>query len=252
MGTVTVTPVIPVALPPIQRAETWVKQHEKIALALIAGLVLWFGIGRIDTLIQNHDNANLAQAKIVAQQAADRTEAVAAQVAEQAAQYKLLAAQVTAQNAALVAANTQLATALAKQQKTDATLPPSDLVARWNTLVPQAKPTVTPTGVAMDTPSAVATVQQLELVPAQQQELKNTQQELSNAQSLVSAEGQSITVLNTEVSDLRTQSVADAKVCTDQIAVVKAEARKSNRRWFIGGFIAGFLSRQAIKTYIGI
>ena len=225
----------------------WIEAHERLLLVAVAGLVLWFSIGRIDSLIANHDAAGLAQAKIVAQQAADKTAAIAEQVQVQAAQYKALAEKVQQQNAQLEQANVQLSLALAQRQKTDAGLPPSELVNRWSTLVPQAKPTVTPTGIAMDTPSAVATVQQLELIPAQQQELKNTQQELSNAQSLVVAEGQSISLLNVEVSTLRTQGVADAKVCTEQLATVKAEARKSKFHWFEAGVVVGFVGRQMIK-----
>src|ERR1035438_9766876 len=30
---------------------SWLQKHERLVLAVIAGLVLWFGIGKIDTLI---------------------------------------------------------------------------------------------------------------------------------------------------------------------------------------------------------
>jgi hypothetical protein len=235
--------------------DTWIKfieAHERLLLVAVAGLVLWFGIGRIDTLIQNHDNANLQQAKIVAVTQADKTQALAAQSAQQAAQYQALAAKLDAQNAALVVANTELATALAKQQKTDSTLPPSDLVARWNTMVPQADATVTPSGVDLPETGAIATVQQLELVPVQQQKLVNAQTELTNAQSLLTAEGQQIATLNTEVGSLRLQQVDDAKVCAVQISTVKAEARKSKRHWFYAGVVVGFIGRQLIKSETGM
>ena len=231
---------------------TYVEKHERLVLALVAGVILWFAVGRVDTLIAKHDSAALQQAQAVAQVQADKTAAIAEQVQVQAAQYQALVDKVQAQNAALVKANAELATALTKQQRIDASLPPTELVNRWAVLVPQAKPTVTPTGVAVDTLSAVATIQQLEIIPVQQETIKNNQQELSNAQSLVTAEGQQVQTLNTEVGSLRTQLGDNAKVCAAQVATVKAEARKSKRRWFVIGFVTGWVSRQAVKTYTGL
>src|ERR1035437_9082050 len=86
-------------------------------------LVRWFAVGKIDTLIQNHDNAALQQAQVVAAVQQEKNEALAKQVAQQAEEYKALAVQVNAQNAALEQANVNLANALVKQQRTDATLP---------------------------------------------------------------------------------------------------------------------------------
>ena len=236
----------------IATISTYVKAHERLVLAGIAAVLLWFAVGHIEGIIARHDNANLQQAQVVAQAQADKTAAIAEQVAQQSAQYASLAAKVQQQNDALMQANVALSTALAKQQHSDATLPPSDLVARWNALVPQAKPTVTATGIAVDTPSAVATLQQLEIIPVQQQELTNTQKELENAQSLVTAEGQQMTTLNTEVGSLRTQLGDNQAVCQAQIKVVKAEARRSKRRWFAVGFVSGFVTRQWIKTSTGL
>ena len=111
----------------------WIESHERLLLVAVAGVVLWFGIGRVDSLIARHDNANLQQAQVVAQAQPDKTAAIAAQVAEQSAQYASLAAKVQQQNDALMQANVALSTALAKQQHTDASLPPTELVNRWST-----------------------------------------------------------------------------------------------------------------------
>ena len=128
----------PISTPIFHPISIYLKSHERLVLLAIAGLVLWFGIGKIDTLIQNHDNANLQQAKVTAQSQADKTAAIAEQVQVQATQYQALASKLGAQNQALVQANVQATLALAQRQKTDATLPPTELVARWNALVPSA------------------------------------------------------------------------------------------------------------------
>ena len=244
------TPAVPIAtqLHPIS---TYLKQHEKLVLAAIAGLVLWVGIGHIEGIIAAHDSNTLAQAKVVAQAQAEKTAAIAAQVAQQAAQYQALATKLDAQNAALVAANTQLATALAQRQKTDAGLPPSELANRWAVLVPQAKPTVTATGIAVDTPSAIATVQALEQVPVLTAQVANQSKELSNAQALVTAEGDQVKTLNTEVGSLNLQLADNQKVCDARVKVVTDAARKSKRRWLYAGMVLGFIGRQLIKSETG-
>ena len=230
---------------------TWIQKHERIILALVGGLVLWFAIGKIDTLIANHDHANLQQAQVAAAVQEEKNQALAAQIAQQAAEYKALAEKVEAQNAALEQVNVNLATALTKQQKTDAALPPTELVARWNTLVPAAGATVSPNGVFVGSQGADTTVQQLEKVPVLAAQLDNEIAIESGTQKLLTSSEGRVVTLNDQVTDLKTQAVLNAKVCTDQIAVVKADARKSKRKWFIVGYIAGFLSRQYIKSATG-
>jgi len=219
------------------------KAHEKLILALIAAGVLFFAIGKIDGIIAKHDDANLKQAQVVAAAQEDKNAAIAAQVASDNATFTALQAKVQAQNAALVQANIALSTALTKQQKIDATLPPTDLAARWNTLVPQAEVTVTTNGVTLPETGAMATVQQLEIIPVQQKEITNDQTLIANGNALAVAQTKQVTDLTAQVTGLKLQSVDDAKVCQAQIAVVKADARRSKRRWFAAGFVAGIATR---------
>jgi hypothetical protein len=222
---------------------TYVKSHEKLVLALIVAGVLFFAIGKIDGIIAKHDAANLKQAQVVAAAQSEKNAAIAAQVAEDNAAFTALQAKLQAQDAALVQANIALASALTKQQKVDATLPPTDLAARWNSLVPQAAVTVTPNGVTLPNSGAVATVQQLEIIPVQQNEIINEQTLVANGNALAVVQTKQVTDLTTEVSGLKLQSVDDLKVCNTQIAVVKADARRSKRRWFVAGFVAGIATR---------
>ena len=219
------------------------KTHEKLILALIAAGLLWFAIGKIDTLIQHHDDANLKQAQTIAVVQSQKDAAIAAQVAEDNATFTALQAKMQAQATALEQANIALATALTKQQKTDASLPPTDLANRWTALVPNAKPMVTPTGLVVDIPSAVATVQQLEIIPVQQEEITNEQALVANGNALAVAQTKQVTDLTAQVTGLNLQLVDNTKVCNAQIAVVKADARRNKRRYFIAGFVAGIATR---------
>jgi peptidoglycan hydrolase CwlO-like protein len=99
---------------------------------------------------------------------------------------------------------------------------------------------------------AVTTVQQLEEVPVLQKQLGNTQDELKNAQQLLTASNGQVATLNAEVGSLHVQITDNAKVCDARVATVRAEARRSKRRWFYAGVIVGFIGRQMIKTYTGV
>lgn len=229
----------------------WIEAHERLLLVAVAGCVLWFGIGKIDTLIANHDHANLQQAEVVAAVQQEKNEALAKQVAQQAAEYKALADKVNAQNAALEQANVNLANALIRQQQTVAVMTPPELVARWNVLVPKAAVSISNGQVLLSEVGAVATVQQLEEVPVLRTQIENDRTQIENSGTLLTASQGQVATLSTQVTGLKLQAVDDAKVCSAQIAVVKADARKSKRTWFLIGYVAGFLSRQYIKTATG-
>jgi hypothetical protein len=214
--------------------------------------VLWFGIGKIDTLIANHDNANLQQAQITAQAQADKNSALAQQIATDNATMKQMVAANDQRQAALNNQIIALATALTKQQKTDTTMTPTELTTRWDVLVPSAGATVTPTGVSLPEAGAVATVVQLEEVPVQAKTITVLNQELAGEKEVLAQSQKTNSDLISSITGLNLQIIDDNKVCTDQIAVVKAAARKSKRRWFTAGFILGFLSRQIIKTETGL
>src|SRR5271166_3788364 len=155
---------------------TWLLDHERLIIVIVAAVVLWWGYGKYAQIRIDHDNALLKQATVVAQQQAAQDAALAQQVNADKLQLQALTDKLTAQNQQLTNANVALATALSKQQKTDASLPVPDLVNRWAQLVPGANfaGAVTSGNNVTVTPSnALQTVQQLEKVPVLTQELAN-------------------------------------------------------------------------------
>lgn len=231
---------------------TFIKSHETILAMVLAAATIFGAWGHIETIIQRHDASHEVQAQIVATAQAQKDVALAAQVATDKATFDALQAQVQAKDAALIQANAALVAALTKQQKVDASLPIPELANRWTVLVPSAKPQATPTGVTLDSAGAIATVQQLEQVPVQAQELSMQREQVANLNVLVSASQKQVSDLNAEVSGLNLKAIDDKNVCIAEIKVVKDAASKSKRRWFMVGVAVGFAARQAIKTYIGI
>lgn len=226
--------------------------HERLLIVVIAALVIWVGYVKVTNIIEEHDKEQLQQAQIVANQQAAQNAVLAKQAQDDAAKLQALTAQLEAQNQQLANANTQLASALAKQQHTDATLPPTELAQRWAQITPNMPAggvTVSPdNSMKVTQAGAVATVQQLEQVPVLKQELDNTTTQKNNDEQLLAASNKSIFDLNAQVGGLQKQIVANDNVCKEQIKVVKDEARKSKRRWFIIGYIAGFASKAFLSS----
>lgn len=229
---------------------TFLLDHERLIIVAIVAIGLWFGYGKYAQIRLDHDNAILAQAKVTADAQAKANQALAQQVSDDKAALQALTDKLTAQNQQLVNANTALATALTKQQKTDASLPVPDLVNRWAQLAPGSNFTgVIGSGnnVTVTPSNALATVQQLEKVPVLTQQLANETTEKSNVDQLLSSANKSILDLNNQVAGATKLDTDHQAQCVDQIKVVKAEAAKSKRKWFIVGYVAGFLSRQFLS-----
>ena len=230
----------------------FIKAHETILGLVLAAAIIWGVSGKVENIMYHHDNAAESQAQIVATAQAQKDAALATQVAQQAEQYKELSDKVAAQNAALEQANITLATALAKQQHTDDTMPLPELAQEWTKLVPGMAPNditfaLDPNGqITLTDDAAHKTVDQLEQVPALTQQLANSQAEAKNDLSLLTASNGQVTTLNTEVAGLRLEVTDNQRVCTEELKVQADQYKKSRWHWFWAGMAAGFLGRSAL------
>src|SRR5271157_6514190 len=209
---------------------TFLLDHERLIIIVVLAVGLWWGYGKYAQIRLDHDNAALAQQRLVTAAQIQQNQQAAQQVAQDAADKKALEDKVAAQNQQLTAMNVALASALTKQQKTDASLPVPDLVNRWAQLAPGtnfAGAIGSGNNVAVTPSNALATVQQLEKVPVLTQQLANETTEKTNDDQLI---------------------VDNGAVCAEQIKVVKDEARKGKRKWFIIGYIAGFASHVFLAS----
>lgn len=237
---------------PTSPVSAFLKHHETLIIIVLGFLLFWLVSGRIENIVAAHDNNNLntVKAELAAQVDADKK--TADLVAQQAADMKALNAKVLAQDAALAQANRALATALMQRQQTNNNLPLPELAARWSVLVPGAAGiTFDGSHLLVDSASSHATVNELEKVPALAAQLANETKIVDNTNTLLSSANGQVVTLNTLVAGKDAELKKADDQCKADIKVVKDAARKSNRRWFIGGFVAGFMSRQAIKTYFG-
>lgn len=237
----------------VGRASAYVKTHEILIIALFSIGLIWFVSGKVQDVIAAHDAKNLTLGKAALAAQVEKNTALAQQVAQQAAQFAAQQQETARLNASLEQANAALIGALAKQQTTDKQLPPTELAQRIETLAGLPAQSVVPqpnASFSVSQPAAVQIAVTLENVPALQGQLKNEQAVKNNVDKLLASSQGQVTTLNSRVDGLGLQLAAADKVCSEQIKVVKDDAAKAKRKWFLWGFVTGFLARQVIATPI--
>jgi len=244
---VTPTPVAKVATPASvaptleQEARTWLQKHERIVIVAIITLALYFGYGKyVDSTAKLSDlkaaaaeQALVLQKAIVAQDQAQAAQVIAQYQSQLQADHALVA---SLANAAAARQAT-----VVTQQKTDATLPLTDLAIRLKTLGKTPDGTVVVLGdkVELTQPGAVAVTQELETIPALQADLADQKTEVNSCQAVVSKANDTIASDAKTIVDMKTADVTADNACKAQIKQVKDDARKSKWHWFKTGFFTG-------------
>jgi hypothetical protein len=225
----------------------FIKAHETILGLVLAAAVIWGVSGKIENIIAAHDKANQTTQAIIVNADVAKNAAVAQQYAADAAKMQEMQAASDAKQTALNNQIVAMATALIQQQKKDAVMTPTELTNRWNILVPTANASVTNGQVTLPEAGAVATVQQLEVVPEQAKKIDALNQKYDLESGLLVESQKTNADLITQVTGLKTTLVDSAKKCEDDKKVIKDDARKRERWIGILGTILGFVGRSAIK-----
>jgi hypothetical protein len=156
-------------------------------------------------------------------------------------------AQLAMQNTQLQAANTQqnafvssLIGQLKANKAKDATLPPTDLATRIQSLAPGGNITVVVDGYHLDQAEAVSIAQGLEEPPILNQQIADKDVIIKNDELIISNDVKSLDgEKQSHGSDVAALK-ADLATANQEIIKVKADARKSKFKWFIAGVVTGF------------
>ena len=233
-----------------------IKKHHLIISLLIAAVLLWHCWGRVLDYLQVRDSAKyqadttalkaqLANNVALAQQAG----AQAAQNAKDAADYKALAQQLAQSNAQLTAHEASIQKATETQQATDRALAPTALAGHWASVLSLAPTdiTATPDGTFTVSPTgAISTVVSLDELPGVKSALADESAKNSNLTQQLSASENQVAGLNNQldtqkkqITGLQTTVAESDQKCADQVKLIKVQAARSKRRWFIAGYVAG-------------
>lgn len=229
------------------------KVHEKLIITMIVSVVLWAGYTRLINYLEHSAELQATASQIALQAQIDTNKALAAEVRQVRLDYETLRQEYEAKNRALEARITQRSIVVEKQQEKDKTLQPTELAGRWTELIALAPETITPnaTGYQADPMAAIETVIRLETLPQLAQDLQDTRQIVKNKDMQIDALAVVADKLTKQVDGLNIQIEKQETASKDQIALVKAQARKSKFRWFIAGVVVGAAARGIVKVATG-
>lgn len=208
-------------------------------LAVVVLAVSWKVVSHLDGVA--HDQAVLAKAKLDADLQLAKTQAAQTQTDKTALQNQLNS--LVASNAQLQASVAALRSQLANQRKTDATLAPDALAARWGTLLSLPPTEIKPTadGLLASAVAAHATVDALEELPVLKQEEKEAIANSADKDSVIQSQKKVIADSETELLTCKKTITDQDTACKKEIKAVKAAARKHNFMSALGAFIGGFV-----------
>lgn len=231
---------------------SWIQKHERILIVLFVLLFGAWGLHKWDDI---HAADKKAEAAISAQQLADQktmNAETAKMVQDSIAQYQNMVDKLSQQNSALTIAMSQRTIVLQSQQSVNNALPLPDLAKRWRELAGISAGDITAgnAGITVSDAGARQTTNKLEMLPVLDADLQdqktitgNVQQELGKADDVIAQQKLQVDGLNRQIVD------AD-KACKDQVASVKADARKSKGKWFVAGAVLGAIAKVALKALL--
>lgn len=232
----------------------WFQAHERLLLVVV---IVGFGLWGFNHWVDRDVETKIAQAAVSKQladvQAAANRE-IDTQVAKLNAQY-LADRDVRDKEIASLVAAIASRDAVTKQKIAEVTAPKSaqdavkDLSTAYTLPVPV---TVTDGGAIVPT----VDIQQFTVAKIErdtfESDLRDTQTQLGDAQGNVAQAETVIAGLHTQVDGLNSAIVKNGKAAQDELAEVKAKARKSKWNLFKWGVVVGFVGRQAIKSGTGL
>lgn len=237
----------------------YVKLHHNLLISIGILLVIVLGYSKIINYLEHRDQLEFQKAQIALQAQIDQNKQLAASVREAQEhseqiehEYKVLLEQLTIQNRAILQAQVKRDSDLKIQQQKDRNLPPPELAGRWSSLLNQPSVEVTPTedGYQIKPGIAVETVVQLERIPQLEADLKDEQQlvlnkdkQIDNLNLLYESVNNVNTTFIAQVFGLRAQIEAEKNKSDAEISLLKAQSRKSKLKWFVAGYVAGFVSK---------
>lgn len=238
----------------IQNDLSWLQRHERLLivfLVLIAGAWGWNKYVNYAS-VRDHEAAAVSkQALLDAQKQAKDADAKYQQMQDY---YNSKLDAVIKANQMLQAQVSQLNINLAKQKQADQSMPLPDLAKRWEFLAGINDDEMAATGnaVTVNDSGARKTVEKLEEVPVLEQKDAANQQIITNLNDLNTTCQKTLDTAKAEVVALKSENAAQVKADKDELAKVKADARKSKIKWLAGGIVSGVIAGLKLATVVGL
>ena len=219
----------------------WVLSHLLI-LALVGALVLG-GVYGVDSMIAKHDHAkDVYYAQLLADDN-KRTEALESKLDSDtkahAAEAQAYQQQIAADQVAMKQRDDMMKVLVAKIGTMTAPQVAADLQPKLRA----GTATVLADGVKLDLPAARDVDQQITEGATAKQDLVTVEGNLVKETTIATNAVADLKTANDAVASEKGKNVDQVKACNQQIDTVKADARKGKMKWFLIGYVSGFLTR---------
>jgi hypothetical protein len=243
----TATPVVNSAI--IAATESWLKVHERLLLVLAFLVVFgWLGNKYLNRAAQVADAKSIAaQQQLTLDK--QQLDALQSRLTQDEVTANAQIQQLVKANAYLAASVTSSEAALERAKAAVPQMNPTQLSQTWQQEVHLPNIAPTATGYAVGQAEAVATVQKLETAGALASQKTELQQEVTNDQTHI----QDLNKINTDQANVllaaQKENGSQVTACAAQVKALKADNRKSNRKWFIRGVIVGVVGSFVALHY---
>lgn len=229
---------------------SWLKQHERLILGLTFLVIVLFLGNKFLNWRSNRDIRQEAVAEKTLTDQKEQNKTLSDATAAQQQQNSQLLQMVTLEIQKLDAAIQSRDAAVKQQQVQDQTLPLTDLVHRWELLVPLPPGDVqaTAAGASVNEDGVRKTVSQLEQIPALTADVNSEKAIVTDREKQLDSANSLNADLNKQVGGLNAQLADANKLCADQIKTVKDEATRSKGKWALIGGVGVLVLRALIHA----
>lgn len=219
----------------------WLQRHERLLLIFAGIVVVGFLLNKYENLVHDADIGRNAVAQEQLKQQIEQNKQLAAQFEAMKADYDKREAAWRQQEQTLISAISNRNQATNQQQQNNNNMTLAELARRWALLVSAAPDAIQVAGsnLSVSEQTSHVTVNQLELVPTLQANVKDQEILLGNKDKQIDNLNQLMVSCTNRVDGLNKQIVDADKACKTEIATVKSAARKSKIKWFATGIGAG-------------
>lgn len=224
------------------KAESWLKQHERIVLVAMLLIFSFFVLDKGLGIVSRYEvhKAQEATAVLAAQKA--KNDLDLAQAKSMLADYQSALIASTHEIAALTASQARRNQQVTQQQQDDAHMQPSKLAERWQGLVNDTGIQATSLGFSLTNSAALATIEKVEQIAPLQQDLADEQAKTKSLQETVDKGNDLIAKGKVVVNGLQLQLTDKDKECTASLNAEKSKARVGKLKAFGIGYVSGILT----------
>jgi hypothetical protein len=214
-----------------------------LVILAVVGCLVFGGIYGVESIIAKHDAKTEAKYSQLLVTQTTQTKAIEDKLSSDEQAHQALENQLLAQLAADEAAMKQRDALNAQLIAKIAQMTAPQVVADLQPKLRAGTATLLADGVKLDVPAARDVDEQITEGANAKTDLATTQADLAKETTIAGNAQADLATAKTAIGAEQAKNTDQVKACAAEVATVKAEARKGKMKWFVIGYVSGFLTR---------